>query len=133
MRKIWKYYNNLKFQARKDKQTDERGRAAVVGKKPVTKPGETKNGKRRGSGTDSEGHEEARSAEADDDWTISGLAGAGLARVPSPMNSAETTNVAASMTSAGRTPRKATASPPPTAPSIWPARNVLWITAVPSA
>ena len=68
-----------------------------------------------------------------DGWTLSGLAAAGRGRVPSPMNKPESTNVAASMTSAGRTPMKATANPPPTAPTVWPARNVVWITAVPSA
>jgi len=41
------------------------------------------------------------------------------------MNNPETTNVSASMTSAGRTPMKATANPPPTAPTVWPARNVV--------
>ena len=65
-----------------------------------------------------------------DSWPPSARA-AGLARVPSAMSRPESTNVAASMTSEGRTPMKATASPPATAPATWPARKVVWITAVP--
>ena len=60
-----------------------------------------------------------------DGWTVSGLAAAGLARVPRAINKPESTNVAESMTSAGRTPMKATATPPPTAPSTSPARKVV--------
>ena len=48
---------------------------------------------------------------------MSGLAAAGLARVPNAMSKPDSTNVAESMASAGRVPTKATATPPPTAPA----------------
>ncbi len=66
-----------------------------------------------------------------DSWAASGFAAAARARVPSPMSKPESANVTASTTSEARTPMKATASPPPAAPSTWPARNVVWNTEAP--
>ena len=63
----------------------------------------------------------------------SSRAAAGLARVPSRTSRPETTNVAASMSSEGRTPKKVTAAPPAAAPPTSAVRYVVCITAVPSA
>ena len=64
--------------------------------------------------------------------TESGWAAAGLERVPNAINKPDSTNVPASSASELRTPMKATATPPPTAPATWAPKKVVWITAVPS-
>jgi hypothetical protein len=57
-----------------------------------------------------------------------GPAAADRWRTPSEINNAEAPNAPASATSAARTPRKATTSPPSAWPETMPAWSVVWVT-----